>query len=160
VLPEEEYVSGLEIGCSTGVLGAELAQRCQKLLCVDASGEAIATAKYRLREFPWVRTEQMTVPRQWPEGPFDLIGLSEMGYYLAREELQAVLRKVELSLAAGGTLVLCHWRHPIIGWPLDGESVHAQARTQLPWPPRALYRERDFVLETFTADRLSTGKQE
>jgi LmbE family N-acetylglucosaminyl deacetylase len=159
-LPESEYASALEVGCSTGSLGKELATRCRKLLCVDASSEAISAAENRLGDLPWVRIAQMTVPKEWPEGHFDLIVLSEIGYYLAPGELQSVLAKVEQSLAPGGTLVLCHWRHPITGWALDGDSVHAQARTQLPWPSTALYREKDFVLEAFTADRSSAGGQE
>jgi hypothetical protein len=51
----------------------------------------------------------------------------------------------------GGTLVLCHWRHPVSGWELDGDSVHAAARQRLGWTGGGVYRERNFVLEVLLA---------
>jgi hypothetical protein len=55
------------------------------------------------------------------------------------------------SMMPGGTLLLCHWRHPIRGWELDGETVHTLVRDRLGWPTAGVYRERDFVLETLMA---------
>lgn len=154
VLPEENYDSGLELGCSIGTLSVELAQRCRQLLAVDASGAALARAAERLDPYPSAQTRQLTVPRDWPEGCFDLVVMSEMGYYLARDELSELLRRVEASTKPGGTLVLCHWRHPISGWQLDAEAVHSLARSQLGWPTRGLYREKDFVLEVLVTPAL------
>lgn len=150
-LPKPRYARGLELGCSSGVLSAELAQRCEQILCVDASGQALASAEARLADIPGVTTAHMTVPTQWPDGRFDLIVISEVGYYLGAAELDAVLDKSVDSLLPGGTLAMCHWRRPISGWSLDGDSVHAAARGRLPWPSAAVYRERDFILETFIA---------
>lgn len=150
-LPNPRYARGLELGCSTGVLSVELAQRCEQLVCVDASSQALASAKARLADSPGVTTEHMTVPAQWPDGRFDLIVISEVGYYLSPAELDAVLDKSEDSLLPGGTLVMCHWRRPISGWPLDGDSVHAAARARLRWTSDAVYREKAFILETFVS---------
>ena len=91
------------------------------------------------------------MPQHWPDGGFDLIVVSEMGYYLAPSEFDGLFTRIAGSLAPGGTLLLCHWRHPISGWELDGDAVHALARSQLRWPTAGIYRERDFVLETFIA---------
>ena len=77
--------------------------------------------------------------------------VSEVGYYLAPEELAELFKRVEAALLPGGTLALCHWRHPISGWELDGDSVHAAARRQLGWADAGLYRERDFILEVLIA---------
>jgi len=74
-----------------------------------------------------------------------------MGYYLAPEELTRVFGHIESSMKPGGTLLLCHWRHPISGWQLDAETVHSMARQQLAWPTLGVYREKDFVLETLVA---------
>ncbi|MFH5880553.1 PIG-L family deacetylase [Arthrobacter sp. NA-172] len=150
-LPDQRYARGLELGCSTGVLSAELAQRCEQLLCVDASGKALEWADARLADNPGATTAHMTVPAQWPDGRFDLVVISEVGYYLSPAELDAVLDKSVDSLLPGGTLVMCHWRRPISGWSLDGDSVHAAARARLRWPSSAVYREKDFILETFIA---------
>ena len=64
-------------------------------------------------------------------------------------ELAELFTRVKASLNPGGTLLLCHWRHPVSGWELDGETVHAMARQQLRWPTEGLYREKDFILEVF-----------
>jgi LmbE family N-acetylglucosaminyl deacetylase/SAM-dependent methyltransferase len=151
VLPQPQYEAGLEIGCSIGTLSDEVAQRCGSYLAVDASSAALAHATKRLAHLPAVRTRQLTVPRDWPEGRFDLIVVSEVGYYLAPDELAKLLSRVEASLLPGGTLVLCHWRHPVSGWELDGDAVHAAARRQLGWADGGLYRERDFILEVLIA---------
>lgn len=150
-LPGLNYTAGLEIGCSIGTLSVELAQRCASFLAVDASSAALAHAARRLEHVPAARTRHLTVPQDWPDGRFDLIVVSEVGYYLAAGELAELFERVEASLLPGGTLALCHWRHPISGWELDGDSVHAAARRQLGWADAGLYRERDFVLEVLIA---------
>lgn len=150
-LPEQKYDAGLEAGCSIGTLSEELAERCGRFLAVDASGTAVDRAGERLARYPGAEARQLTLPDQWPEGSFDLVVVSEMGYYLAAAELEELFTRISASLSPGGTLLLCHWRHPVAGWELDGDAVHALARSRLRWPSASLYRERDFVLETFIA---------
>lgn len=150
-LPARSFTAGLEIGCSIGTLSVHLAERCESFLAVDASSAALAHAARRLAHLPAARTRHLTVPQDWPEGAFDLIVVSEVGYYLAPGELAALFDRVEAALLPGGTLALCHWRHPIDGWELDGDTVHAAARRQLRWADAGLYRERDFVLEILRA---------
>lgn len=150
-LPEQKYDAGLEAGCSIGTLSEDLATRCGRLLAVDASGTAVARAAERLARYPGAEARQLTLPEQWPAGSFDLVVVSEMGYYLAPAELEELLARISASISPGGTLLLCHWRHPIAGWELDGDAVHALARRRLRWRSAGIYRERDFVLETFIA---------
>ncbi|WP_159705833.1 bifunctional PIG-L family deacetylase/class I SAM-dependent methyltransferase [Arthrobacter sp. 18067] len=154
-LPRESYESGLEIGCSIGTLSEELARRCGTFLGVDASSAALAQAAKRLAGHPSAEVKHLIMPQEWPEGSFDLVVLSETGYYLSPEELTELLARIQASTRLGGTLVLCHWRHPISGWQLDAESVHAMARTHLGWPTHGLYQEKDFMLEVFTAPDTS-----
>jgi cyclopropane fatty-acyl-phospholipid synthase-like methyltransferase len=80
-LPKSRYVNALEIGCSIGVLTRQLASR---LLAVDASAAPLAEARRRCSRFSNTRFEQMFSPKEWPEGTFDLILLSEIVYYRAR----------------------------------------------------------------------------
>lgn len=150
-LPEEHYRSGLEVGCSIGTLTAELATRCTELLAVDASSTALELAAKRLAQVPGVATRHLTLPAEWPGGSYDLVVVSEVGYYLSPAEFEVLLQRIGESMEAGGTLLLCHWRHPVSGWELDGDSVHALARNRLRWRSAGLYRERDFVLEILVA---------
>jgi LmbE family N-acetylglucosaminyl deacetylase/SAM-dependent methyltransferase len=150
-LPEESYRRGLEIGCSIGTLTAELAARCTSLLAVDASSTALELAAARLAPFPNVATRQLILPTDWPEGTYDLVVVSEVGYYLAPAEFELLLERIRGSMAPAGTLLLCHWRHPVSGWELDGDTVHALVRERLRWRTLGLYRERDFVLEVLAA---------
>ena len=150
-LPDPSYENCLEVGCSIGTLTAELAGRCRSLLAVDASGSAVRQARQLLEGLPGVHLEQRVLPGDWPEGNYDLVVVSEVGYYLAPEELATLWDRVEASLEPGGTLLLCHWRHPIKGWELDGDTVHALARQRLGWRTAGLYQERDFVLEVLVA---------
>lgn len=156
-LPGRNYEAGLEIGCSIGTLSVELAQRCASFTAVDASSAALAHAARRLAHLPAAGTRHLTVPQDWPDGRFDLIVVSEVGYYLAHGELAELFARVESALLPGGTLALCHWRHPISGWELDGDSVHAAARRHLGWADAGLYRERDFILEVLIAPE--SGKE-
>jgi SAM-dependent methyltransferase len=121
------------------------------VLAVDASGTAVRQARQNLEGVPRARVEQCVVPKAWPDGAFDLVVVSEVGYYLSPEELAHLWNRIEASLDPGGTLVLCHWRHPIAGWELDGDRVHALARQRLGWCTAGLYQERDFVLELLVA---------
>jgi len=150
-LPAESYRRGLEVGCSIGALTAALADRCLDLLAVDASGAAVRRARHLLAGRPGVQVEQRVLPGSWPDGSFDLVVVSEVGYYLSREELAQLWDRIEASVHPGGALLLCHWRHPIAGWELDGDTVHALARQRLGWRSAGLYQERDFVLEVLAA---------
>ena len=48
-LPEARYHNALEIGCSIGVLTFELAQRCDRLLAVDAAETPLVRAPATLQ---------------------------------------------------------------------------------------------------------------
>jgi LmbE family N-acetylglucosaminyl deacetylase/SAM-dependent methyltransferase len=148
-LPRPRFRHGLEIGCSTGALAADLAPRCHRLLVVDSSAQAVASARSRFRGIETTRVEELTVPHEWPAPPaggFDLIVLSEVGYFLSPRDLDELVVRIRASLADDGVLVLCHWRHPILGWPLDGADVHAVLTSARLRPVVASYRDRDVEL--------------
>ncbi len=118
------YRSGLEVGCSIGVLTRSLAPRCDAVIAVDASSTPIVEARRRCADLPGVSFEQMFVPEQWPNGVFDLILLSEVVYYLSREDVGNLVARVTRSLAQDGSVILVHW----IGstdYPLSGDEAVA-----------------------------------
>ncbi len=88
-LPRAKYANAFEAGCSIGVLTAQLAPRCERLLSIDLSDAALAQARERCATLPQVRFERRALPGDFPDadGPFDLILISEVGYYLAMPDL-------------------------------------------------------------------------
>jgi SAM-dependent methyltransferase len=125
-LPNERYASAFEIGCSIGVLSEMLAKRCDKLLSVDASELPLETARQRLAPYPQVTIRQLSIPDQFPDDPFDLIILSEVGYYLVEADLQRARQAMLDHLNPGGHLLLVHWTPVVHDYPLTGDQVHEQ----------------------------------
>jgi len=124
-LTEQQYRRALEIGCSIGVFTSMLAPRCQQLLAVDASSQALDLARNRCTHLPQVQFARMSVPDEFPDGNFDLIVLSEVGYYWSMTDLLRASRLIAERLTPGGTVILVHWTAPIDDAPLTGDEVHA-----------------------------------
>ncbi|WP_206691439.1 class I SAM-dependent methyltransferase [Quadrisphaera sp. INWT6] len=114
-LPARRYRRGFEPGCSLGVLSAELAQRCDVLISTDVSQAALDRAASRVPDNVELRRWGLGEP--WPEDAFDLVVLSEVGYYLSAADLPEVVSAVVASLQEGGTLLAAHWRHGRGGLP-------------------------------------------
>jgi len=123
-LPNEKYKNAFEIGCSIGVLTEKLAARCARLLAVDVSEKALEQARKRCENLPNVRLEIMRLPDEFPAEPFDLILISEVGYYLAPADWQTATEEVFTNLAGGGQVALVHWIPPVHDYPQTGDAVH------------------------------------
>lgn len=149
-LPRVHYECAFEPGCAQGLLTAQLAQRCSTLLASDCSAQALALAGQRLQGSSQVRLAQLTLPEQWPEGPFDLVVLSELLYYLAPPALEILVGQLRTSLAARATVLACHWRRPIAGCALSGPEVHEHLHAALGWPRAIAVSDADFVLDVWT----------
>lgn len=147
LLPQERFGSVLELGCSVGVLSAELAERADSLVALDISPTAVERASVRLNEFEKAEARVGTIPEDWPEDSFDLIVLSETGYYLSPAGLRETVVRTVQSLAAEGVVLLCHWRHPVDGWALDGDAVHAQFLDASGLAVLASHTEEDFRID-------------
>lgn len=123
-LPQTHYQSALEIGGSIGVLTQKLAPLCDTLLSTDVSPLAQAQAIDRCRELPQVKFEIMSFPHQSPEARFDLILLSEVGYYWCLDDLHTAQQQMLELLVTGGNLLLVHWLPRSPDYPLTGDEVH------------------------------------
>lgn len=155
VLPRRRFGQGLEVGCSTGALAAALAERCDRLDAVDSSAAAVARARERLAAIPNVAVHRLEVPRQWPDGVVDLLVVSEVGYFLSPVDLDHTIERAAGCLAPDGVVVLCHWRHEVVGWPLDGAAVHRRFTDELDLSVVARYADRDVeILVLATSDVL------
>ena len=67
---DQHFTSGLEVGCSIGVLTRLLAVRCASLLGVDIVEDPLEAARSRCADQPQVRFQRMQVPAEWPDERF------------------------------------------------------------------------------------------
>ncbi len=123
-LPREHYENAFEIGCSIGVLTEKLAEKCGKILAVDVSEKALAQARQRCKNFPQITFQKMSVPQEFPDENFDLILVSEVGYYLAPQDWQTAMEKLFAHLKENGQIMLVHWLPPVHDYPQTGDEVH------------------------------------
>jgi SAM-dependent methyltransferase len=111
-IAHKKFRSGFEVGCSVGVMTAQLAGRCRRLLAIDVSENALRQSQRRCRGRTGVTLQHRSIPRQWPNQTFDLIVISEVLYFLDPQALVETADKVRRSLRRGGTLVLVNWTGP------------------------------------------------
>ncbi|NNA56297.1 SAM-dependent methyltransferase [Pseudomonas koreensis] len=159
-LPRARYRTIFEPGCANGELSAELAERCDRLLCCDTASAAVNLARTRLSLFDHAEVRQSRLPGDWPEEKFDLIVFSEIGYYLDAQDLTEVIRRISQSLTADGQLLACHWRPPIDQCPLNARQVHDLIHEHLALPRVALHQEADFLLEVWSREPRSVAALE
>ncbi len=113
----------LEIGCSIGVFTQQLALRSRAVLAVDIAETALAAARERCAAQQNIEFRQMELPDELPDGRFDVIVLSEVGYYWTLPDLDRFVDWLRAALAPGGRLVLVHWTGRT-DYPLTGDQVH------------------------------------
>jgi len=109
-LTRDRYASALEAGCSIGVLSAQLAARCDRLLALDFIPFAVEQAAKRLKPYPGAQAQRATLPRDWPTGRYDLIVLSELLYYLKTPQIDAMARHVARDAVEGAECVVVHYQ--------------------------------------------------
>ena len=151
-LPQPRFHRVLEVGCSTGALTAVLSTRADRVLGADRSETALRGARRRLTDHPDVALALLDVPAEWPDDEsFDLVVVSEVGYFLSPAALDRLVTRVAETLPPDGVLVLCHWRHRVDGWVMDAERVHAAFEDRRMPPLQATYRDRDVELRVHSA---------
>ncbi|KTC25803.1 methyltransferase [Pseudomonas marginalis ICMP 9505] len=156
-LTRPHYASIFEPGCANGELSAQLAPRCDRLVCCDTASAAVALAKTRLAGFSHAQVEQSRLPEQWPAGSFELIVLSELCYYLDAKDLHGLIDRALAALTDNGQLLACHWRPTIEGCPQTAEQVHALLQQRLGIPPVVQHHESDFLLDLWSRDGTSVA---
>ena len=123
-LPREKYKSGLEVGCSIGVLTRLLAAHCASMLALDVSERALEQARERCQDLEHVQIQRIRVPQEMPEGLFDLIVISEVAYYWTPGDLGKAADRLADRQLPGGHLVLVHLTEKVPDYPQTGDEVH------------------------------------
>ena len=155
-LPRPRFGRVFEPGCALGLLTRPLAARSELVVAWDAADAAVRRARRALRSVDNVVVKRGHIPEQWPTGMFDLIVLSEVGYYCPA--LQALSTRIEESLAADGLLVACHWRHQATDHPHTAEEVHQALGRSLHEVVRHI--ETDFLLHVWCRSAESVAQRE
>lgn len=148
-LPRERFRRTLELGCATGVLTARLAERSDATVGVDIAEAPLQEARWNA---PTATFERLTVPDEWPDGAFDLVVLSEVGYYLSAADLERTVDRALDSLSDDGVFVACHWRHPDEDAVTDAADVHERIAARWPGRRSVHHAEDDILVDVFVRD--------
>jgi protein-L-isoaspartate O-methyltransferase len=131
-LLRRSYRRAFEPGCSIGELTARLARRCAHVVATDVAPSAVALACERCRKLRNVDVYQADLANGPPQGPFDLIVMSEVGYYFEPRMLVAIAIATAAQLEAGGEFVAVHWLGHSDDHVLAGDEVHGLLTNHLP----------------------------
>jgi SAM-dependent methyltransferase len=123
-LRDRRYRRAFEPGCSIGVLTAHLARLCDRVEAIDISPTAVEGAIRRCASLANVHIACGSLPDQIPAGTFDLIVMSEIGYYFEEPELRDVVNKLIDRLPNAGVLLAVHWLGSSPDHVLHGDRVH------------------------------------
>ncbi|MEO8543444.1 MAG: SAM-dependent methyltransferase [Burkholderiaceae bacterium] len=159
-LPKARYSNAYEPGCANGELLAALATRCERLQGSDGVSAAVELARQRVAKLRHVEVVEALLPREWPQDRFDLIVISELGFYFSREQLSDLVVCIGQSLLGAGTVLACHWRHPVEGFAFNGDDVHQTLHAGLMLPRVVHHEERDLVIDVWCADARSVAERE
>ena len=90
------------------------------------------------------------VPGDWPGGTFDLVVLSEIGYYFELDELHRLAARATASLDPGGTLIATHWLGKSADHVLHGDEVHAALAETPDLKHEGAFRDVGFRVDWWT----------
>ena len=131
-LDGHRYRSGLELGCSIGVMTEALATRCDALLAIDISDTALAQARTRCAALPGVRFVQAALPDGLPAlepGSRDLAVLSELLYFLSPDDIDRLMAAVLAASAPDALILLVNWTGTT-DTPCTGDAAAERARAR------------------------------
>lgn len=126
-----------------------LAGRCDRVLSCHVAAGAVRAAARRTRDLPQVLVERRQIPREWPDGRFDLVVFSEILYYFGDRDLEQVLDRGVRALEPGGTLLAVHWRHPVAEYPRSGDDAHRLLSARPGLARMVSHQEEDFLAEVY-----------
>ena len=161
LLPYPRYRHALEPGCSIGVLTEHLTRRCDHVTATDVATAALDAAHRRLVEAgsrDRVTLLRRSLDEPWPATQFDLVVLSEIGYYLEAAELRTIMDREVARLAHGTVVIAAHWRHRVDDYPITGDRANDVIGATPGLHHVGGYRDEDVVIEVFdTAPPVSVA---
>jgi predicted TPR repeat methyltransferase len=152
LLPHPRYRHAFEPGCSIGVLTEHLTHRCDHVTATDVATVALDAANRRLVEAgsrERVALLHSSLDEPWPATQFDLVVLSEIGYYLEAAQLRTVLDREVARLARGTVIIAAHWRHRVDDYPITGDHANDIIGATPGLHHLGGYLDADVVIEVF-----------
>lgn len=160
VLPRARFGRVFEPGCGAGLMTERLARRCDALLATDLHPRAVASTARRLAAHAHVAVQVAALPQAWPDGAFDLIVLSELGYYFAAEDWRPMAARFAASLTDSGVVVACHWRHDFDARRSSTSEVHRALDDVAGLHALCTVSEPDLLLQVWSHDATTVAQTE
>ena len=91
----------------------------------DIAPTAVRLARERCEGFENVRIDELDISKDLPDGIFDLVIFSELGYYFAAADLSKLAGSLAHRLLPGAEFVAVHWLGRSDDHVLLGDEVHA-----------------------------------
>ncbi len=159
--PRRATVPGFEAGCATGMLTERLAARCDHLLAVDLVPRAVACTRERVARHAHVEVATANLPTDWPtERRFDLVVLSEIGYFFAPDAWHETAQRAADALTDAGVILACHWLRPFAERTQSTRHLHAAIARQPGLHRHVRHLEPDFLLEVWSRNARPLRQRE
>lgn len=133
VVGERKVGRCLEVGCSTGELTRRLVSLTRYLVALDVAPAAVETTRSVLERAGGstgvdrsveVRAGRVPEDLQEEDDDFDLIVVSEVGYYFDVDGLLELTRELHGRAAGGSRILACHWTGSSEDHRLSAHQVH------------------------------------
>ena len=121
---DRRYGRAFEPGCSVGYLTEKLACIADEVEAMDISPTAAERTRARCAGLAHVHTTCGALPALIPQGGFDLIVFSEIGYYFDALSLHGLATTLAHRLPVGGVFLAAHWLGASSDHLLSGDRVH------------------------------------
>ena len=96
---------------------------------MDIAPSAVSIARERCKDLNNVVVRCGALPEDIPEGTFDLVVLSEIGYYFSEEQLRSLANRLVERLSRPGVMLAVHWLGSSEDHLLHGDRVHTILRS-------------------------------
>jgi chemotaxis methyl-accepting protein methylase len=125
-----------------------LGSRCDEVVAVDVSGDALRRARLRCAERANIRFRQVDLTEEsLPSGCFDLIAFCEIGFYFGPRDFARLHDAIVERLTPGGSLLLVHWTPLVEGHAQTADDVHEAFLSDVRLQARTSAREPTYRLD-------------
>ncbi|MFT8791064.1 MAG: SAM-dependent methyltransferase [Komagataeibacter saccharivorans] len=125
LVADRHFHHALELGCGIGMMTAQLARQCDRLVAVDVSETALVQARRRCAGLAGVSFHRGQLPHMFPplaRHGCDLIVISELLYFLSPADISQLAAQCLYVRRHGAPIILVNWTGPT-DTPCDGNTA-------------------------------------